>query len=169
MHPVTDAPLADIHRLRVLAALDLADPELRRKLNVLTERTAGRLGMPISLVTVVSHVAQDFIGSYGLSGWMEDARGTPVEWSFCRQAVVSRRPYIVPDARTDPRQSSNPLVTEDGMQSYAGVPIIIGGEVIGTHCVLGTSPHAYTEADLDELARTAEEITALLREKFGPG
>jgi GAF domain-containing protein len=165
VHPVSDPPLTDAHRLSVVAGIDLDDPELRQKLNAITERTAGRLGMPISLVSVVSHVAQDFIGSYGLDGWMRDAQGTPVEWSFCRQAVTSRRPYTVPDARVDARQSSNPLVTEDGIRSYAGVPLMIDREVIGTLCVLDTNPRVFTEADLEELASNAEEVTALLRER----
>lgn len=169
MHPVPDSAPLDAHRLHLLAALDLDDPELRRRLDAITERTAARLHMPISLVTVVSHVAQDFISSYGLVGWLDEAQGTPVEWSFCRQAVASRGPYVVPDARVDAEQSTNPLVTQDGIRSYAGVPLLVEGEVVGTHCVLGTSPRVYTEADLAELARSAEEIAVLLRSRVTAG
>src|SRR5690349_8260946 len=112
-------------RLAVIGGIDLDDAELQRRLNAIAERTATRLHLPISLVSIVLDTAQVFLGAHGLHGWLADAGGTPVEWSFCANAVTSGRPYVVPDAAADPRQATNPLVTADGIRSYAGIPIVV--------------------------------------------
>ncbi|BAL88135.1 hypothetical protein AMIS_29150 [Actinoplanes missouriensis 431] len=150
-------------RYDVLADIDLDDPELRDRLNRIAERTAERLGQPIALVSMVLDTAQVFPGSYGLTGWLAEMGGTPIEWSFCVNAVNSGTSYVVPDATDDALQSTNPLVTNDGIRSYAGVPVVLDGAVLGTHCVLGTAAHVFTDADLAELRRGAEEVSELLR------
>lgn len=149
-------------RLEVMADLDLDNPELRRRLDAITHRTADRLGQPIALVSMVLDAAQIFPGSYGLQGWLADLEGTPIEWSFCVNAVASGTAYVVPDATIDVLQSDNPLVTIDGIRSYAGVPIVVDGAILGAHCVLGPDPRPFTDADLDELRRAADEISELL-------
>jgi GAF domain-containing protein len=151
-------------RLAVLGRIDLDSTELRQRLDKITERTAQRLDRPIGLVSMVFDTAQEFVGSHGLAGWLADVGGTPIEWSFCASAVASGGQYVVPDAATDARQSDNPLVTADGIRSYAGAPIVVDGEVLGAHCVMGYDPHAFTPDDLAELERGAEEISAILRE-----
>jgi GAF domain-containing protein len=151
-------------RMAVLAEIDIDNPALRRQLDAITERTAKRLGRPVSLVSMVLDTAQFFAGSYGLDGWLAEVQGTPIEWSFCVNAVISGEPYVVPDAATDLLQSTNPLVTADGLGSYAGVPIVVDGAVLGAHCVLGFGPDSFGPADLEELRRSAAEVAALLEE-----
>jgi GAF domain-containing protein len=155
--------LADIDRIRVIAGLDLHNPRLRAELDAITARTAARLGVPISLASIVLDTAQLLAGSHGVTGWIAEAGGTPVEWSFCAQTVLSGDPYVVPDAATDPRQSANPLVTEDGFRSYAGFPVTVDGAVLGAHCVIGTEPRDFGPAELAELEQSATEIAELLQ------
>ena len=155
--------LDNLARAQVLAGLDLDNPALRRELDAITERTAGRLGLPISLVSFVLDTAQLLGGSHGIDGWIAAAQGTPVEWSFCANAVASGQPYIVPDATADAQQANNPLVTIDGIRSYAGVPLTLDGQILGAHCIIGTDTHNFTDADLAELRDSADEITALLQ------
>ena len=77
--------------------------------------------------------------------------------------VDTAEPDVVPDATVDPEQQHNPLVQIDGFTSYAGVPLIDrDGRVLGAHCVLGTSAHTFTDADLAELRAAAGEIMAVL-------
>jgi GAF domain-containing protein len=163
MHPRDEISAATPHRFAVLADIDLDDPELRHRLDDIAERTAHRLGQPMGLVSMVLNTAQVFPGSYGLQGWLAEMAGTPIEWSFCVNAVTSGEPYVVPDAVADAKQADNPLVTVDGVRSYAGVPIVVDGAILGAHCVLGPDPRTFTAADLDELRRGADEISALLQ------
>ncbi|GIF26397.1 GAF domain-containing protein [Actinoplanes tereljensis] len=152
----------DFSRMAVLAGIDIDNPSLREKLDALAARAAARLGREVGLISMVLDSAQFFAGSYGLHGWLAELGGTPIEWSFCVNAVRSGRPYVVPDARIDALQSTNPLVCVDGVRSYAGVPIVVDGEVLGAHCVLGYAPAEFTPADLEELHRGASEIVELL-------
>lgn len=160
--------VADVRRLRVLAGIDLPNPRLRARLDEIAGRTAHRLGMPISLASIVLDTAQYVAGAHGLAGWVVDVGGIPVEWSFCAHAVAAGRPYVVPDATRDPEQAGNPLVTVDGVRCYAGVPIVVDGAVLGAHCVIGTEPRDFGDADLEILRRGADEIAELLREYRRP-
>ncbi|MFI1996962.1 GAF domain-containing protein [Actinoplanes sp. NPDC020271] len=150
-------------RLAVMAGIDVDNPELRRRLDAISARTAERLHQPVSLVSMVLDTAQFFPGSHGLDGWLAELHGTPGEWSFCATAVRTGRAYVVPDATIDPDQATNPLVTVDGVRSYAGVPVIVDGHVMGAHCVLGFDQHTFTPADLAELQDGAAEIGELLQ------
>jgi GAF domain-containing protein len=152
----------DPDRIAVLSRIDLDDAELRRRLDVITERTARRLGQPIGLVSMVLDSAQFFIGSHGLDGWLADVGGTPIEWSFCANVVTTGEDYVVPDASADLQQATNPLVTADGIRAYAGAPIVVDGAILGAHCVLGYAAHNFSEEDLAEIRRGAEEIAAML-------
>jgi len=159
---VEEQQLTDRQRLEVLASIDFDDPELRRQLDSIVERTAGESGFPVSLVTLLSDMTQFLAGSYGVPSWMREAQGTPVEWSFCTDVVASGRAQTIADLARHDRHSINPLVTVDGARSYAGVPLVLDGQVLGAHCVVGTAPHSFTEEEMDALRRGAREVTALL-------
>ena len=160
-----EAVLTASDRLAALAAYDLDDPRLRRRLDALAQRTAAELGQPVGLVTLVLDGAQILAGATGVPDWLEKIRGTPVEWSFCANTVVSGEPYLVADAATDPVQRDNPLVTADGVASYAGYPLTTAdGHVLGAQCVIGSDPHDFTPADVEVLRAAAAEAVAVLEE-----
>ncbi len=156
-------PVMDRDRLQEIADLGVASPEVDLILQEITSEAATRLGMPISLVSVVLDEAQFFAAAHGLDGWLAETRGTPVEWSFCANSVRSREPFVVENAETHPVTSDNPLVTEDGIRCYAGIPLISSkGFALGTLCVLGKEHRSFDESDLDLLrdlaARAVERI-----------
>jgi GAF domain-containing protein len=161
--PVDLAALADASRLRAVAGYNLFDRGLRRTLDAVCERTVHKLHQPIGLVTIVLDSAQLVIGKSGLEGWIAEAGGAPVEWSFCARAVLANQTYVVDDARVDPVQSANPLVTFEKVRAYAGVPLRSpSGETIGAHCVLNATPQHFSAADIDVLERAGREIMAEL-------
>ena len=162
--PASPSPLLDRHRLAAMAGYDWDHPDLRRGIEAIAERTATRLGLPIGMTNIVLDTAQASVGSYGTPAWIAEAGGTPIEWAFCAQTVTTGRPYVVADATVDPIQQHNPLVAIDGFTSYAGVPLIDGnGQVLGAHCVIGTTTHTFTDADLTELCDAATEIMTLIQ------
>jgi GAF domain-containing protein len=119
--------------------------------------------MPVSLVSLVFSGAQVVAGSSGLTGWVAETGGTPIEWSFCAHAVASGQPYVVPDAARDDVQGTNPAVTVDGVASYAGFPLVsASGHVLGAHCVVGVEPHEFTPKEVAVLERAAAEVVAAL-------
>jgi GAF domain-containing protein len=157
--------LADYERLSRIAEIDLLNPELVARLDEISRRTMGRLGREASYVSIILDSAQIILSSAGMSGWICHAGGTPVEWSFCGQTVALARTYVVPDALDDDLHKDSPLVTMDGTRSYAGVPLTTAdGYVLGAHCVIDSNPHLFTEDELSELQRAAQEISAILAE-----
>ena len=163
--PGAAAILADLDRLRDIAGIDLANRGLCRRLDAIAAQTRAELGLPTSLVTLVLDRAQFIVGSAGLSGWIDAVSGTPIEWSFCVNAVITGEAYVIEDAARDPRQRANPLVTQDRIGSYCGVPLVSSaGYILGAHCVLGDEPHDYTVNDLLVLRRAGDEIVAVLDE-----
>ncbi len=152
-------PVLEVDRLAEIADLDLFSPQVQAKLDVFARRAAERFDLPVGLVSIVLDSAQYFAGRHGVEGWMDAADGTPVEWSFCANTVRDRAQYVVQDASTDGRQSSNPLVTADGIRSYAGTPLTTSkGFVLGSYCVLGDTPREFTLEELAELQRMAAEV-----------
>jgi GAF domain-containing protein len=158
------SPLADRHRLEVLASIDFDDPRLRQQLDELTERTARRLDAPVSLVTLLSHITQFFAGSAGLPPWISEVGGTPAEWSFCTDVVTSGEAHTYPNLAEDPVHETNPLVVVDGARSYAGVPLVVDGEVVGAHCVIGVAERTYTDAEIEQLRSGARDVVEVLRQ-----
>ncbi|GIF05055.1 GAF domain-containing protein [Actinoplanes siamensis] len=160
--------LTDPTRIRALASIDFDNPALRAALDKIAQRTAALTGLPVSMVTLVLDTAQLIVGSCGLDdSWMTAAGGTPVEWSFCANTVTTGRPYVLPDTAHS-EQAASPLVTVDGMASYAGVPITLAGHIVGAHCVMGLTAQPFTPEQLDQLRGAAAEISDLLRQFSQP-
>ena len=80
----------------------------------------------------------------------------PIHQSFCRFVVSSGRPFIVEDAHVDPRTIGDPAIEAFGAVSWAGYPIQdADGAVLGTFCVMDSSPHEWTSRDVQVLATLA--------------
>jgi GAF domain-containing protein len=91
----------------------------------------------------------------------------PIEASFCRYVAGSSKPFVVEDARADPRTCDNPAIEINGVAAWAGYPIEdAAGWVLGTFCLIATEPYNWTDTDLHvlaTLARAASSEIALRR------
>lgn len=153
----------DPQRLAALARYDLRSPAAREALDGLAERAANLAGSPIGLVSVVLDDAQFFAGRHGLDGWLDAVGGTPIEWSFCADVVRSEDALEVPDAHANARYATNPLVTEDGVRCYLGVPLRTeDGHVLGSLCVIGTDERQFEDHLHGALRSLADEVVAAL-------
>lgn len=152
-------------RIKEIAGYDLYSADLRTRLDAVAERSAALLEAPVSLVSVMLDTSQFIIGSYGVSGWVAYAQGTPAEWAMCTHTVLAGKPYCVVDAYEDPKHTDNPLMRMTGLRSYLGVPLKgFGGHTLGALCVIDARPRVFTDADLAVLADGAEQVMRLLDE-----
>lgn len=150
--------LRDPARLAEIAALGLTAPEVDAVLQQTVDEAAAALNLPTALVSIVMGEAQYFAAHHGLTGWMKEARGTPVEWSFCANAVRSGEPFVVEDATAHPLVKDIPLVHLDDVRCYAGIPLVTPtGHALGTLCVIGHKPRSFTEQDLSVLRTLAKK------------
>lgn len=149
-------PVVQEERLQEIADLDLTSRKVDAKLQGIARRAAESLDLPIGIVSIVLDQAQYFAAAHGLRGWIASARGTPVEWSFCANAVRSREPFVVENALEHPLVRDNPLVQQEGVRCYAGIPLITSrGHVLGTLC---TEQRSFAPEDLEKLRVLAREV-----------
>ncbi|GAA1622222.1 GAF domain-containing protein [Actinoplanes couchii] len=150
-------------RIKEIAEYDIYSTDLRARLDTLAECSARLVEAPVSLVSVVLDTSQFIIGSYGVSGWVAYAQGTPAEWAICTHTVLAGKPYCVVDVLEDPEHAENPLVRMTGMRSYLGVPLIgFGGQTLGAMCVIDARPRVFTDVDKAVLDDGAEQAMKLL-------
>jgi len=157
-----DTPVLDPARLRVVASINLDDPDLRDELDLITDRTATATSAPVSLITVVRDDAKVVSGSHGLTGWLKDSGGTPLQWAFCAATVATGRPCIITDTANDEVHRNNPLVTRLGFAAYAGQPIYLDGQIVGAHSIIDTTPRTFTEREMHEIAEGSWAAAAIL-------
>lgn len=152
-------PIFDADRLAEIVELQLLDEGVDPILRDVASRAASGLGLPVSLVSVVLDEALHVAASHGIDGlWLGETRGHPVEWSFCATSVRTRDAFVVEDAATHPYHRTNPLVLQDGVRCYAGVPLISSrGFVLGNLCVVGLEQRAFTDDEVALLRTLAAE------------
>jgi phosphoribosyl 1,2-cyclic phosphodiesterase len=142
-------------RLSVLYDLRILDTPPEERFDRITRLAASIFNAPMALVSLVDRERQWFKSTYGL-----DTCETSRETSFCSHAVASQDVLVVPDTFQDPRFSDNPLVTgPPRIRFYAGCPIFVSANCIGTVCVLDNRPRQIdsdTVGLLHDLAALAE-------------
>ena len=159
--------LRDAERLEEIADLGLLSPDVDPVLQDIASRAAAALGMPVSLVSVVLDEALHVAASHGIDGlWLGETRGHPVEWSFCATSVRTREPFVVESASGHPQHRTNPLVTQDGVRCYAGVPLISSrGFVLGNLCVVGLEERSFGEKELAVLRSLAADAVRQIEQR----
>lgn len=161
-------PLKDLDRLREIAELDLDSPEVDEILESIIREAAEHLDLPIGVVSIVLDEAQYFKAMFGVDGWVGASRGTPVEWSFCRNVVINKSEFVVENALEDETMKDSPLVHNEGIRCYAGIPMVTSrGNVVGSFCVKGREERHFSERDLEALRGYAARAMAHIELRAG--
>ncbi|RRA48080.1 GAF domain-containing protein [Acidipila sp. EB88] len=147
--------LARIARVQSFSVLDSL-PE--QSFEDITSLASFICGTPISLISFVDENRQWFKSEVGLG-----ARETPRSQSFCAHTIPTKETLVVEDAQLDARFRGNPLVLGDpNIRFYAGAPILHGGHVLGTVCVIDTVPRTLSSKQLSALEALARQTSVLL-------
>ena len=164
--PMQDA-LHDAARLQEIADLGLLSSDVDPILQDVAARASAHLNLPVSLVSVVLDEALHVAASHGITGmWLDEAGGHPVEWSFCATSVRTRDAFTVENAAVHPDHRTNPLVTQDGVRCYAGVPLISSrGFVLGNLCVVGMEERTFSEEEMATLRALGAEAVRRIEER----
>ena len=142
-------------RMAAVRRYDILDTPPDGAFDRITRLAARLLEVPIAIVSVVDEDRIWFKSHHGL-----DIDEIDREPGLCASAILQRDPWIVSDARTDPRALANPLVAgEFGLQFYAGVPLRTSDDHnLGTLCVLDFEPRTLTDAE----TATLQDLSALV-------
>jgi signal transduction histidine kinase len=146
-------------RMAAVRRYDILDTPPDGAFDRITALAARLLDVPIAIVSVVDEDRIWFKSHHGLA--VEEIDREP---GLCASAIWHRDPWIIADARTDPRAMANPLVAgEFGLQFYAGVPLRTSDDhSLGTLCVLDLEPRTLTDAETATLRDLADLVMSEL-------
>lgn len=164
-------PAEDVARVRALRASGADDPRARLVFDAVSRRAADIFDVELAMVASIGENEQTVNGSFGflrspdapnearLNG--EDLN-VPRQLSMGGHVVANGKTLVVPDVAKDLRFANNPAL-KGRVRFYAGAPMRDeGGQVIGTLCLLGSEPLAFSERDLKLLeALAADTMQAL--------
>ncbi|MGK4003279.1 GAF domain-containing protein [Sorangium sp. So ce1036] len=148
------ARLAELHHLMLRADADAL-------LDDCVARAAELAGAPIALVSLVVRHIQLFRAHRGLPPELAVSCATSRSNSFCQLVVRDEAPLVIEDALRDARVPRE-LVEHYGIRAYAGVPIRVGGHVIGSLCVIDHAPRRFEPGVVDGLRQLAVEVAERL-------
>jgi GAF domain-containing protein len=152
-------PAGESERLDALRRYAILDTPPEEGFDRITRLASRWLDVPIALVTLLDENRQWFKSCVGL-----DVTETDREVAFCAYNVHGDGMMVVEDATADPRFADNPLVTGDpGIRFYAGAPLVTPeGHVLGSLCVIDTTPRSAGTMDLDVLRDLAGMVVTEL-------
>jgi excisionase family DNA binding protein len=149
-------PGNEAQRLIALERSGLVDTPPEDAFDRLTWLAAQTLGMPISLITLLTPTRQWFKSRHGLE--MVD---TPRSWAFCNHTILQNSCMISEDLSADPRFSDNPAVADaPNFRFYAGCPIVDpDGFTLGSLCVIDTRPRKLDDSQRAILTNLAALVS----------
>lgn len=149
-------PANEAQRLLALEHSGLVDTPPEDAFDKLTWLAARTLGMPISLITLLTPTRQWFKSRYGL-----DMADTPRSWAFCNHTILQRRCMMSEDLSLDPRFADNPAVADaPHFRFYAGCPVVDpDGFTLGSLCVIDTQPRTLDETQQAILTNLASLVS----------
>ena len=170
--------IEDPDRLAALRRTLLLDSPQEPSFDRLTELASLILDAPVALVSLVDADRQFFKSCIGLPEPWAVERETPLSHSFCKHVVATGDPLIVNDAREHPLVRHNPAIDDLSVIAYAGIPLILDGQPLGSFCVIDGEPREWTEREVRileglaesamteiELRVTGEELRAAVEER----
>ncbi|MDY6995782.1 MAG: GAF domain-containing protein [Actinomycetota bacterium] len=151
--------LGDPVRLEAVRRTGLMGAGPTRILDDVAALTAEALGTRYVAVSLLDDDEQLLAGC-NVPG--DDAERTrSVELSICKYAVVSRIPFIVDDATTNPLLAGHPAVQSGEVGAYAGIPIFSDDDqAVGTLCTWSPRPHVWTSGQILVLQDMADLASA---------
>lgn len=148
-------PSNELQRLAVVKRYDILDTPADGSFDRVTALAARRFNVPISIITIIDSDRIWFKSHHGVD--LKQIDRTP---GLCASAIMRNDPLVLPDASTDARSLTNPMVAGDfGLRFYAGVPLQTSdGYNLGTLCVIDKQPRTVTQDQIDDLKDLASLV-----------
>jgi signal transduction histidine kinase len=155
--------IQDADRLRKLQTFTdaaLAHLELDALLPTLLLRTREILDVDTCAVLLLDEETDELVARAAVGIEEEVERGVriPVGGGFAGRVAADRRPVILDDV--DHADVLNPILREKGIKSMLGVPLLVGGRVLGVLHV-GVLAHRVFDEDDVELLQLAGDRAAI--------
>ncbi|MDH6237265.1 sensor domain-containing diguanylate cyclase [Cryobacterium sp. CG_9.6] len=160
-----DAVITGVRDPRRMKAVVEADLERTAETDLDAVIATLRLAcaVPVVVVNIVTADRQTYVAEVGVGAACTLFAD---EVSFCAEVVNTGRALTVSDAASHPLYSLNPLVLSGAIGSYAGVPLIDNGVVLGTVALFDDRARTFSADELEILrhqGKLAGSVLALRR------
>jgi sigma-B regulation protein RsbU (phosphoserine phosphatase) len=155
----------DPQRLEAVRRAALIDTDPEVVFDELTKAASRLLNAPFAFMTVVDETRSFWKSTVGVD---DGTRSNAVEDSFCQYVVGLGDGLFVGDASADALTSENPSIESMGVRAWAGCPIVLDEQVLGTFCVVDQRVRDWTDDDraiLGHLAEIASREVAMRAER----
>jgi len=144
-------PPDEVERLQAVHDYGLMDTPPEAVFDEIVALASFVFQAPIALVSLLDESRQWFKARIGI-----DIPETPREHAFCSHTILDPEGMVVPDALSDPRFATNPLVLENpGIRFYAGTPLVTReGYALGALCVVDTKPRQNFDSEQKRALQT---------------
>jgi len=150
----TNVETLSLGRVQEMGLLDNLAPEER--FDVFTKKATELFGVPISTLTILDEKKEYYKSCYGL-----DEREGSKAISFCKQALLSRNLFIIPNCLEDERFANNPMVIgKPFIRFYAGVAIYDykTSYPVAVFCIKDIKPRDFDAEDIASFLAIADEV-----------
>ena len=132
-----------LRRLQLVTDAALAHLDLETLLAELLERTREALNVDTCAVLLLDDDANELVAraAVGIEEEVEQGVRIPVGRGFAGSIAARREPVVLSDV--DHADVLNPLLREKGVKSMLGVPLLVGGRVIGVMHVGSLTPRDF--------------------------
>jgi len=141
-------PPNEPERLAAVKRYNILDTPPDGAFDHITTLAARFFKVPIAIISIVDTDRIWFKSHYGV-----DVQQIDRDPGLCASAILQDTPWLVTDAKLDPRTLTNPLVAgEFGLRFYAGAQLRTSdGFNLGMICVLDKQPRQVTEEEVTTL------------------
>jgi diguanylate cyclase (GGDEF)-like protein len=152
------AVLADPARLDLLRRTGLMDSAPEEAFDRWAALAAHALRAPVAVVTLFDDRRQYIKSAIGL----DDVAGVSAapELAICQYVIAGGAPLAVDDVRRHPEVAKIEGAVRRGLLAYAGTPITVDGQAVGSLCVSQFAPRSWTVEDVELLGQVAEAIAS---------
>ena len=150
-------------RLAAVARSGLLDSAAEESFDGLTRLAATLLDVPASFISVVDRSRDFYKSQVGFPEPLAISRELEGR-TFCHHTLATGAAFVIPDTAADPQWQSVPTVASLSVRAYAGIPLHLEGQIIGSLCVVDQKPRGWTAGDVEvlrQLALSAEREIAL--------
>lgn len=157
---IAPKPKNEIERIKALNEYRILDTMPEAEYNDIVKLASTICQTPIAVISLVDEERQWFKAKEGV-----DVDETPRDIAFCAHAILEpEKPFIVPNAKEDPRFENNEMVTgKQQIRFYAGQHLISdSGHPIGMLCVKDTTPRELTEEQIEALRILSHQTVQML-------
>lgn len=149
-------------RLALLSASKLLDSEVDPAFDALLRLLLAQLNCPVAMINLIDSHRVWAMSRIGI----EQRQFSRLD-AFCADTICQGDVLIVHDAQTDARFKHNAwVIGPPHARFYAGVPLLVQGQPLGTVCVLATTPMDLSAQQLQGLKDIALAASALVEARL---